>query len=40
MTIGLNDTKDVYFEENVDDVDYNENQASQLDVQYTYSDNN
>lgn len=40
MTTGLNDTEQVYFEKNVDDVDFNENQTSQLDVQYKYSDDN
>lgn len=40
MTTGLNDTEEVYFEKNVDDVDFNENQTSQLDVQYKYSYDN
>ena len=39
MTSNLNDTEDVYFEKNVDDVDFNENQTSQLNVQYQYSEN-
>ena len=40
MTTGLNETEPVYFEKNVDDVDFNENQTSQLDVQYKYAYNN
>lgn len=35
MTANLNDTEDVYFEKNVDDVDFNENQTSELTVTYT-----
>lgn len=38
MTTGLNDTEDVYFDKSVDGVDYNENQTSQLEVKYQYSD--
>ncbi len=37
MTSNLNDTEDVYFEKNVDDVDFNENQTSQLNIEYQYS---
>ena len=40
MTSNLNDTEQVYFEKNVDDVDYNENTTSQLNVEYQYSNNN
>jgi hypothetical protein len=38
MTSNLNETEQVYFEKDVDDVDFNENETSQLDVKYTYSD--
>jgi hypothetical protein len=40
MTTGLNDTEQVYFDKEVDDVDFNENVTSQLDVQYKYSEDN
>ena len=40
MTTGLNDTEPIYFDKEVDDVDYNENETSQLDIQYTYTDDN
>lgn len=38
MTTNLNDTEAVYFNES-DDVDYNENETSQLDIQYQYIEN-
>ena len=37
MTSNLTDNQ-VYFDKEVDDVDFNENESSQLDVHYTYSD--
>lgn len=37
MTTNLNDTPKVVFDEN-DDVDFNENATSKLNVNYTYSD--
>ena len=40
MTTGLNDTEPIYFDKEVDDVDYNENETSQLDIQYTYTYDN
>lgn len=39
MTTGLNDTEQVYFDKEVDDVDFNENETSQLEIKYQYSDN-
>ena len=38
MTKDLNDTEEVYFEKNVDDVDYNENMTSQLNIEYQNGD--
>ena len=35
MTSNLNDTEEVYYEKNVDDVDFNQNQTSQLNDVYT-----
>lgn len=37
MTTDLNDTEEVYFDKEVDNVDYNENQTSQFESQYSYS---
>ena len=39
MTSNLNSTEDVYFDKTTDGVDYNQNETSQLDVKYQYSDN-
>lgn len=39
MTSNLNSTEDVYFDKTADDVDYNQNETSQLDIKYQYSDN-
>lgn len=39
MTTNLNDTEEVYFDKTTDDVDYNENETSQLDIQYQYIEN-
>ncbi len=38
MTSNLNDTEDIYYDKNVDGIDYNENSTSQLNV--NYSNNN
>lgn len=38
MTSGLNDTEQVYYDKETDNVDFNENDTSQLNVKYTYSD--
>ena len=37
MTNGLNETEQVYFEKDVDDVDFNENDTSQLNLKTTNS---
>ena len=39
MTSNLNSTEDVYFDKTTDDVDYNQNDTSQLEVSYKYSEN-
>ena len=38
MTTNLNNTTPVYFDKEVDDIDFNENASSQLNVNYEYSD--
>ena len=38
MTTNLNNTTPVIFDDEVDDIDFNENSSSQLNVQYEYSD--
>ena len=38
MTSDLNNTTQVYYDPSVDDIDYNENETSKLNVNYTYSD--
>lgn len=38
MTSDLNSTEDIYFDKTTDDIDYNENESSQLNVHYQYSD--
>jgi len=40
MTSGLNETEQVYYDKEVDDVDFNENSTSQLDIQYKYTYDN
>ena len=39
MTSNLNDTEDIYFDKNVDGIDYNENSTSQLNVNYSNNNN-
>lgn len=39
MTSNLNDTEQVYFDKDLDGVDFNENETSQLDIQYQYVEN-
>jgi len=39
MTSNLNSTEEVYFDKTTDDVDYNQNDTSQLDVQTQYIEN-
>ena len=39
MTSNLNSTEDVYYDKTADGVDYNQNETSQLNVKYQYSDN-
>ena len=39
MTSNLNNTEDVYFDKTTDGVDYNQNDTSQLEVSYKYSEN-
>lgn len=40
MTSNLNETEEVSFEKNVDDVDYNENVTSQYNLEFKNSENN
>ena len=40
MTSNLNDTEEVYFEKNVDDVDFNENVTSQYNLDIQQSEEN
>ena len=40
MTSNLNETEEVSFEKNVDDVDYNENVTSQYNIEFKNSENN
>ena len=40
MTSNLNETQEVYFEKNVDDVDYNENVTSQYNLEFQHSEDN
>ena len=37
MTSNLNNTTDVYFDKTTDDIDFNENESSQISAQNTYS---
>jgi hypothetical protein len=37
MTTNLNNTTPVYFDPDVDDIDFNENKSSRLNVEYEYS---
>ena len=34
MTSNLNDTQDIYFDKDVDEIDYNENATSQFNIRY------
>lgn len=39
MTSNLSDIDEVYYDKSTDDVDYNQNQTSQLDISYQYTYN-
>ena len=39
MTSNLNETDTVYYDKSTDAIDFNENETSQLDMQYNYTYN-